>query len=231
MSNLFLQGKPGAGKSYLLRLVLEPYRHMAAGYGVQRLYQGQAVAGFRAGNIRDDFSHLDLYIEPEEKLYLGKDGVFLKTNKCFSNPPQGSRPGQEESGKKGIRDLSVLEHIIMEAESDSKRNGCRFIVLDEIGGAELGSDTFMKVLCRLLKGDKPCVGVLKSAANLRSMAEHQGLDQSLMRRHKYLEQLIEESGSLLTLTEENRGFCKKKLEDFVEKRIKTDETIEYGGNL
>lgn len=231
MKNFFLQGKPGAGKSYLLRCVLGPYRHMAAGYGVQRLYQGQTVAGFRAGNIRDDFGCLDLYLGPGEKISPGKDGVFLKIEKNLPDSAQDSRLRQKESGKKGVRDLSVLEHIITETQQDSKRTDCRFIILDEIGGSELGSDAFMEILYRLLKGDKPCVGVLKSAANLASMAVHQGLNQNLMKRHRCLEQLIRETGSLLTLTEENRDICRRKLEDFVKTGIKTDEAIEYGGNL
>lgn len=196
--NFFLQGDSGIGKSHLLRKLLKPYRSRIAGYGVQRLYWNQRLVGFRIQQImqihEQEFGSLDRYLKEEEEMEIGCSGVFLY---------------------QGKRDMAVLENAMDRIVIDREKIGCQLILLDEIGGAELESQYFMETLYSLLKGKKPCVGVFKSAGNLERMAAHGNLASSCLIKHQELEQTIRETGTLLTMTKENRKYCEACLQRFL----------------
>ena len=65
-----------------------------------------------------------------------------------------------------------------------------FAVLDELGGVELLDDGFLRALVQLLRGDTPCIGVLRSAGDTGKTVGVMGLNlrYELARRvlHDYL---------------------------------------------
>lgn len=196
--HFFLQGEPGIGKSWMIRDALQPYQEAFAGYGVQRLFQGKELMGFCVKDIRQDFACRDRHLEQGETVVPGRDGVFLY---------------------QGQMALPVLERMIQSVYRDCKNQGRRMVLLDEIGGGELESDFFMETLYSILKGDKPCIGVLKSAENLRRMAQRRGLGPDFMERHSALERFLGEHGMLLTMTEGNRGVCAECLDGYIREHI------------
>lgn len=81
-------------------------------------------------------------------------------------PADGS--GQPErfldlTGKRPLTHLEVFsqtgKRLVTQAENRA------FAVLDELGGVELLDDGFVRALVRLLRGDMPCIGVLRSAGD------------------------------------------------------------------
>lgn len=186
--HFFFQGIQGIGKSYMLQEALKPYQSRLAGFFVVRLYREGKLAGFAVRNVRQGFLPLD---GTEEQ---GLEQVFLY---------QGKRRPQ------------VLEQMIMQVERDSRRRDCDMVLLDEIGGLELSMDSFMEPLYRILRGGKPCVGVLKSQANLEHMVKRQQLDSAVWEQHRVLEQELINSGRLLTVTAETRDVCRAALENYI----------------
>ncbi len=53
--------------------------------------------------------------------------------------------------------------------------GRPFAVLDELGGVELLDDGFLKALVKLLRGDTPCIGVMKGSGPVGKAAGVMGL--------------------------------------------------------
>lgn len=186
--HLFLQGERTVGKSYLLKESLRPYASHLAGFYVQRLYEGDTLAGFRVQDVREGFLPLDREMSPS------LDHVFLLHGRKYPD---------------------VLEEMITKAENDSLKPGCHIVLLDEIGGMELCCPAFMEPLYRILRGRTPCIGVFKSAANLAHMAARHPLSQSYCEQHSALEAELRRRGSLLTLTGETRDACSASVRSFI----------------
>lgn len=78
------------------------------------------------------------------------------------------------SGKLPVTRLEVFSQtgtrLLDQAEGRS------YAVLDELGGVELLDDRFVRALVRLLRGDTPCVGVLRSAGDAGRAVGVMGLD-------------------------------------------------------
>lgn len=202
--HFFFQGIQGIGKSYMLQEALRPYESRLAGFFVVRLYEEGQLAGFSIRNVRQGFTPLD---ETEDH---SLDRAFLY---------------------RGKRCPKILEQMIMQVEEDSLRPDCDMILLDEIGGMELGMDSFMEPLQRILRGKKPCAGVFKSGANLEHMVKRQRLSGIEYERHRCLEQELRHRGQLLTVTEDNRDVCKASLENYIKEWAGTDGRIGFGTGL
>jgi nucleoside-triphosphatase THEP1 len=61
-----------------------------------------------------------------------------------------------------------------------------FVILDEIGGFEVLSDSFLGALQAFLKRDIPCIGVMKGAAPASKMIQKLGLGDEYVRRAEEL---------------------------------------------
>lgn len=190
MMHYFLQGDQGIGKSYLLQKVLAPYqeRGMLAGFAVARIIGDSGVVGFCAQNVRDGLPELNMDDRPE------LNHRFLY---------------------RGSRDPAILEQIIRQVEDDIKSDACKLVLLDEIGGFELTRPAFTEVLRRILDDGKPCVGVWKLAANLQGQIRRQGLADTVLEAHCKLEERLRSSGTLITMTAENRAVCEAGLKQFL----------------
>jgi len=175
--NIFLQGNSGVGKSLILKEALAPIAPQLAGFVVQRLTENGVTVGFRAVLLEGEFPSPEAVYIPEQA------GVFMIHSKW---------------------DVSVLEAVIARVEENSRRNGCKLVLLDEIGGIELNSAAFMATLKRVFSGGVPCSGVFKSHENLSRMASNLALGREYFTVHKELMTLLRERGELVHVTGQNR---------------------------
>lgn len=192
--HLFLQGQRGIGKSTLIREALRPVAPMLACFSTQRLVEAGNTIGYRVVLTEGTLC-------PVETAYkAGTQGVFLL---------------------RGKGDISVLEQRILQLERDLQKEHIKLILLDEIGGIELVSKQFMSSLNRILSGEKPCVGVFKSAENMAHTSSMLQLKPYYFKLHEKLEQCIVQKGALLTLTKENKQTVLSSLQKFVQGIVKS----------
>ena len=67
-----------------------------------------------------------------------------------------------------------------------------YVVLDEIGGFEVLSDTFLEPLRKLLESDIPCIGVMKGKAPATRMIQRLGLGDVYVQKAEALRQWMRE---------------------------------------
>lgn len=173
---MFLEGDRGIGKSTLLRELLLPHAPLLAGFAVQRLFADGKQQGFRAVPLAEG------YPLPCGEWCEGLAGVFIRN---------------------GRTDLRELAQVISTALAAARQADCRMILLDEIGGIELAAPAIMGALNEILALGKPCIGVLKSADNLRHIAEAAGLDVArTVGLRAALAQSLVQNGQVLTVRQE-----------------------------
>ena len=61
-----------------------------------------------------------------------------------------------------------------------------YVILDEIGGFEVLSDSFLEALMALLQSEIPCIGVMKGAAPASKMIQKLGLGEVYVQRAETL---------------------------------------------
>ncbi|MCL2806782.1 MAG: nucleoside-triphosphatase [Coriobacteriia bacterium] len=167
---------------------------MVAGFVTQRLKLNEKPVGYRALVIQGT-------LEPVEMSYSeNMKDVFLA---------------------RGKKDIAILEQKIQEAEQAIRDKRTKIVMLDEIGGFELSSDTFMSSLLQILASGKPCVGVLKSAENLKSTLWSSGMQLEHQVQHARLAQTIQQNGELHTVTAESIQYLRSKLNHFISQAQKS----------
>ena len=82
--------------------------------------------------------------------------------------------------------LEVFENFGVELVKKAREYD--FVILDEIGGFEVLSDSFMEALMELLKSDIPCIGVVKGAGPASKMIQKLGLGDAYVERAEMLRQ-------------------------------------------
>ncbi len=146
-TKLFLQGAIGAGKSTLIRKALLPFLPRAGGFFVQRILIEKQTAAFRLLPVDEaDRYHLAYPVATTE----GMDKLFLY---C-------------DNGDRWQQDLTVFERYGTAYLKQSLDRNKQLILMDELGGVELGCSAFMEMVMTLLDGDIPVIGVLKLPRNL-----------------------------------------------------------------
>ncbi len=186
--HLFLQGEKRIGKSSMLLKILAKHSSMVTGTITQRLIQNGKTIGYRSVIIEDPFL-------PLETPYTDKmNGVFLIN---------------------GNMNISVLEKTIAKIKANSQKPTSKLILLDEIGGIELTSTSFMENLYDILSCGKPCIGVMKSKDNLSHTSNMLNLEGRYMQLHQNLENIITSNGQLFTMTNENKEIIYYKIEKFI----------------
>ncbi|HBU70335.1 MAG TPA: AAA family ATPase [Elusimicrobia bacterium] len=116
--NLFITGKPGSGKTTLIREACLPYMDKAGGFYTEEIIED----GKRGGFVIKTFS--------------GRQGVLARKG----------MPSAHKLNKYGI-DVSVLEGIAVK-ELERAVETKPLIVIDEIGSMEIISESFRKTLVR-----------------------------------------------------------------------------------
>lgn len=144
-NNFFLEGSIQTGKSTLIRDALGSNISLCGGFTTQRVFDSKGdLFGFRLGPsdttpIAGEFSELS---EDE------KTGFFRYTDPCGHS----------------VTDITPFETIGIDCLSLKKNQ--KVFLIDEIGGIELLSPSFIDVLFSVLESDTPCIGVIKLRENM-----------------------------------------------------------------
>lgn len=120
---ILLTGRPGCGKTTLIRRVVEQLAVPAGGFYTREIRKERKRLGF-------ELVTLD-----------GQQGMLAHVG----------RPGRPRIGKYGV-DLSALEGIGVAAVEEALATG-KLVVVDEIGPMELLSARVRKAILRVLDGD------------------------------------------------------------------------------
>jgi nucleoside-triphosphatase THEP1 len=215
-NNFFLEGPIQTGKSTLIRRVIDRWISgedldqqsdncsRCGGFITQRVvHAGNVHAGnvelfgFRLVSLTDDPSapikeELGNIIEGTGKPGIigitegtDKPGIGEITEKLGE---AGFFRYKDESG--GCRvDLSPFTTIGLDCLE--LRPGQRFLLLDEIGGVELGLDGFRDRLHEVLRSDIPCIGVIKLTENAQRIHhKDRAAAETLMRYYDELHGII-----------------------------------------
>ena len=96
--------------------------------------------------------------------------------------PDGS-DGQviiDYSAKPYTMHLEVFEDLGIRLLEEAKQYN--YVILDEIGGFEVLSDSFVEALMDLLQSDIPCIGVMKGAGPASKMIQKLGLGDAYVQK-------------------------------------------------
>jgi len=133
--NLFVTGRPGVGKTTLIRAVLEELPVEAGGFCTEEIREGGRRVGFSIADLRGArgvLAHVDL----DSPYRVGKYGVH--------------RDDLESIGVAAI---------------DAAIEGAQLIVMDEIGRMELCSPEFRRAVGRALDSPTPVLGTIQDRRN------------------------------------------------------------------
>lgn len=131
MSNIFLTGRPGAGKTTAIRKLMAGLPKIAGGFYTEEIRQGGARQGFKIRSLD------------------GQEGVLAHV-KCRS---------KHRVGKYGVN-VAAFEEVGVKAVEDAlEREGV--IVMDELGKMELYSEKFREVVIRALDSPLPVLGTIQ----------------------------------------------------------------------
>ena len=127
---VLLTGRPGCGKTTLVRRVVKELAQSAGGFYTEEIRRRRERVGFQIVTLD------------------GKEGVFAHVN----------LKTQQRLGKYGL-DLSPLETIGTEAVSEAVR-ARQLTVIDEIGPMEIRSAIFRDVVNEALNSRAPLLGTI-----------------------------------------------------------------------
>ncbi len=192
---LFLQGDLHIGKSTLLADALRPHLGRVGGFYVQQAISRGRCVGFCLRSVAEDGLR--------EKKVCPRDQLFLVQK----------RDGWHFSPQVFEDWAAGLLHRELEHPPD-------MMLLDEIGGMELGCPSFSEVLYQLLESGIPCAGVYKQQKNAR--AQQSAIDTGPrydQNRQQLVKTLAGGSGGFLTLKDENREEVRRQVEAFVARHL------------
>jgi nucleoside-triphosphatase len=132
--NLVVAGKPGVGKTTLVKELAWPHRAEVGGFYTEELVEDGARLGFR--------------------LRTFSDGEGLLASKRLSGPPR--------VGKYGV-DLSVLDRLAVPALKKARAEKS-LVVIDEIGSMETLSSAFRAEVLECFSGPKPVLATIRWGA-------------------------------------------------------------------
>ncbi len=135
LTNVFVTGRPGVGKTTLIERVLATLEVDAGGFYTREIREGGERVGFSIAGLH------------------GESGVLARVG--LESPFRVGRYGvnREDLERVGVR---AIERAI---ESSP------LIVMDEIGRMELCSDTFQAAVIRALDSPTPVLGTLQKRSN------------------------------------------------------------------
>jgi nucleoside-triphosphatase THEP1 len=134
MKNWLLTGRPGVGKTTLVRSILKSLEVRAGGFFTEEIREG----GQRVGFVLRDLE--------------GKEGILAHAS--FSSPYR--------VGKYGVK-VQTMEEIGIPALQKAI-SGQDLLVIDEIGRMELFSPFFQRAILEALDSPRPVLGVLQERA-------------------------------------------------------------------
>lgn len=118
------------------------------------------------------------------------------------------------------KNLKVFETTGIEILRSSANK--KLCLMDEIGGVELFVPEFMKVLLDSMAGSVPCIGVIKSQKNLKTMAARVPVRLESSSRLMELEEKIRKrgKGQVLIFERNNENNIRESILDFLKENMK-----------
>lgn len=166
MEKLFLEGDRFVGKSTLLKKHLKRLSLSVEGFYVERrIDKTNRVIGFE---LRDAQEIKSGYVAPPNDAH------------CFIWNNHGKR----------MRRLEVFEQFGIELLDKAMKSSADIILLDEIGGIELLSDSFSQQLFSLLRQSRRIIGVYKSKTNYQCQKQNVLGKITIDQQRKELEKII-----------------------------------------
>ena len=135
VKNLFVTGRPGVGKTTLIRRVLDELDVEPGGFYTSEMRAGGRRVGFAITDVR------------------GGDGVLAHVD--LESP--------HRVGKYGVN-RADLERIGVGALLDAVENAA-IVVMDEIGRMELCSEAFQRAVRKALDSSRPVLGTIQDRRN------------------------------------------------------------------
>lgn len=135
VSNMLITGRPGVGKTTLIRRVLDALGVDAGGFTTEEIRENGRRVGFSINDMR------------------GASAVMAHV----------SAPGPFRVAKYGVSKRS-LEEVGVPAITAALDAG-RLVVMDEIGRMELCSSAFQEAVLRALDSHVPVLGTLQDTSN------------------------------------------------------------------
>ncbi|MDP8246890.1 MAG: NTPase [Candidatus Tritonobacter lacicola] len=135
MNNILLTGRPGVGKTTIIKKAIEGLEAVAGGFYTEEIREGGRRVGFRIRSM------------------AGEEGVLAHVD--FPGPCRVSKYGVN------IADLERVGCGALEAAVE----GAELIIMDEIGSMELYSVKFQEMVLRALSSSVPVLGTLQAKRN------------------------------------------------------------------
>lgn len=138
--------------------------------------------------------------------YLEKSGGFLTVRQkddagravaYWLERPDGSERHRiiDYSAKPYAMHLEVFEDIGVALLEEAKQYD--YVILDEIGGFEVLSESFVEALMELLESDTPCIGVMKGEGPASKMIQKLGLGEVYVQKAEQLRRWMLQDGNTL----------------------------------
>jgi len=199
---LFIRGKSRTGKSRLIKSLIEPYLDHVGGYFCQRIYIGPLYRGFALKSFESAEGYvLDRCVKRLSEV----ENIFLFSDEY----------GKWHMKPEIFNDIGV--DLIKKSVDDRKK----LIVLDEIGGIELGCSSFMKEIVNLFNSNVPVIGVIKSDKNKASLKNQINSEEALA-LNGYLDAdraCIDNDIKILDIKAKNRSRVESELQAYIKKCI------------
>ena len=131
--NILLTGKPGVGKTTVIKKIVEKYKDHAAGFYTEEIREKGERVGFKIKNINGDEGILS-HINVKSNCNVGKYGV----------------------------NINVIERIGVSAvENGLECDRTELIIIDEIAKMELFSKNFKEIVISTLNSSKIVIGTIQ----------------------------------------------------------------------
>jgi nucleoside-triphosphatase len=130
--HIFITGKPGVGKSTIIKKVLQSSKWAIGGFVTEEIREAGARVGFTIEDIGTGAKKVMAHVRLRSRFRVGRYGV----------------------------DRAAVESVGVPALARALRESA-LVVVDEIGKMELFSEEFSRWVDRLIEADKPVLAVIQ----------------------------------------------------------------------
>lgn len=180
VKNLLLTGKPGVGKTTIVRAVLSSLKVEAGGFFTQEIREEGQRVGFQLCELG------------------GKEGLLA----------HASLASPHRVGRYGVQ-IETMEEIALPALRKAIA-GKDLVVIDEIGRMELFCPAFLEAILLALESPKPVLGVLQERASplsqrIKRRQDTKIIPVTLENRDQLVEVILQELEGHLDIPGESGG--------------------------